>query len=120
MVEKYKWRRVEAPKAWVPSTGEELVGFFVGRTLRQSVFVTGQYEVILVAVPGMGVRMVTGTQLIQLVDAAQLAPGDPVRIIFLGYKDTANKRQIKLFDLYITDGDKAAVDDLPEIDGAKA
>lgn len=108
LVEKYNWKRVEAPRSWKPAEGEELVGFYAGRTIRNGDF--GQYDVILVAVPSVGMRMVTGVQIVQLVDAAQLTPGDPVRVRFNGMQG-----QMKSFDLYVAEGERAAVEDLPGV-----
>lgn len=78
---RYAWKKVEAPKTWRPSTnGEELTGFYGGKTLRNGQW--GQYEVIVVHVPHRGTFMVSGTRVIQLVDAADIQTGWPIRIVY--------------------------------------
>ena len=48
--ERYQWKRVEAPKRWYPKeVGQELVGFYSGKTVRNGTF--GQYEVVLISFP---------------------------------------------------------------------
>jgi hypothetical protein len=46
----YNWRKVHTPLPWRPDAiGEELVGFYGGKSLRDGPH--GQYEVVLVHVP---------------------------------------------------------------------
>jgi len=46
--ERYGWKKVVAPKAWRPeATGEELIGFYGGKTTRTGAY--GQYDVVLVS-----------------------------------------------------------------------
>lgn len=109
-----KWRKITAPGTWYPKPDEELVGFYLGRTKRDGSF--GPYEVLMVAVPYKGAFMVSGTQVIQLADAAMLARGDAVRIRFCGYKEilsaeTGEVKKMKLFEMYV--GEVQAADDLP-------
>lgn len=105
-----KWRKINAPSTWRPQDGEELIGYYVGRTKRDGSF--GPYEVVLVAVPYKGTYMVSGTKLIQLMDSGMLVRGDAVRIKFLGNKDIGEERTMKDFELYV--GELEAADDLPE------
>lgn len=97
-----KWRKISAPTTWRPKMGEELVGFYTGRSKRDGLF--GQYEVVTVAVPYKGTFMISGTALIQLADSAMLTRGDAVRIVFTGLKDISTeeeKREMKTFELYV-------------------
>lgn len=104
-----KWRKINAPSTWRPQDGEELIGYYVGRTKRDGSF--GPYEVVLVAVPYKGTYIVSGTKLIQLMDSGMLVRGDAVRIKFLGNKDIGEERTMKDFELYV--GELEAADDLP-------
>lgn len=99
------WRKISAPKTWRPNAGEELLGYYAGRTKRDGKY--GQYEVLTVLVPYHGMFLVSGTQLIQLADSAMLTRGDAIRIVFTGYKELSEDRQMKLFDLFI--GEDAAL-----------
>lgn len=107
-----KWRKINAPTTWKPQPGEELIGYYGGRTLRDGQF--GQYTVVIVAVPYKGTYMISGTKLIQLFDSAMLARGEAVRVKFLGRKDISTedeKREMKEFELYV--GELEAADDMP-------
>jgi hypothetical protein len=105
--DRYDWKQVKAPMVWRPETvGQELIGYYAGRTKRDGQY--GQYETVLVLVPEVGAFTLSGTKLIQLVDASQLAAGDPVRIMWGGYIDTANGRQMKDFQLFISEGEPLA------------
>ena len=109
----FKWQRVEAPKPWKPKdVGEELVGYFGGRTLRNGNF--GQYEVLLVLVPGKGAFTLSGTKIIQLADAAQLERGMPVLVKWFGEKETRAGNKMKDFDLLVPEGEALDADSLPE------
>jgi hypothetical protein len=98
-----KWRKIHAPTTWRPSdTGEELIGFYAGRTKRDGTF--GQYDVVIIAVPYKGTFMISGTKLIQLFDSAMLTRGEAVRVRFLGRQDISTpdeKREMKLFELFV-------------------
>jgi hypothetical protein len=65
-----------------------------------------------VAVPYKGSFMVSGSKLIQLVDAAMLGRGAAMRIVFLGCKDIGGGRTMKDFELYA--GELPTADDFPE------
>lgn len=106
-----KWRKVSAPAPWRPKDGDELVGYYVGRTSRDGIH--GQYEVVVVAVPYKGAYMISGTKILQLTDAAMCARGDAVRVKFLGDIPIGKRgRTMKDFELYV--GELEHVDDLPE------
>lgn len=105
-----KWRKVTAPAVWYPKDGDELVGYYSGRTKRDGSY--GQYEVVIVLVPYKGTYTVSGTALIQLADAAMLTRGDAVRIKFLGRKPLEEGHEMKLFELYV--GEVETAEDMPE------
>lgn len=117
--EKYEWKKVEAPKTWRPKyNGEELVGFYGGRTIRSGSF--GQYEVVIVHVPGRGSFMLSGTQLIQLIDAASADVGDPIRVVWGGYlklgeAEDGREKKMKQFTVFVVDGERLAPEDMPAI-----
>lgn len=104
-----KWRKISAPQVWRPTDGEELIGYYAGRTKKDGKF--GQYEVVLVLVPYKGAYTISGTQLLQLCDSGMLVRGDAIRIKFLGRKPLSDEREVKLFELSV--GEQAAID-LPE------
>lgn len=112
--ERYKWNRIHAPRSWQPQApGEELVGYYGGRTLRNGSF--GQYEVALVHVPRGGTRMVSGVAIIQLLDSAFIDKGHPIRIVYKGTQPTTAGHDMKLFDLLVAEGEPVALEDLPEV-----
>lgn len=114
LVEKYGWRKVAAPQSWRPQDlGEEIVGYYGGRTVRNGQF--GQYEVVLIHVPYKGTFTVTGTQLIRLIDAACITVTHPIRITWLGGRATSGGKTEKQFSLMVADLEKVIEDDLPEI-----
>lgn len=114
-VERYNWRKVEPPTAWKPTDdGDELAGYYAGRTSRNGKF--GTYEAVLIAVPGGRLMMVSGIKAIQLFDAAVgLVLGAPVRVVWRGREETSSKRQVKLFELFVSDGDVVPQDLLPHV-----
>ena len=117
-MERYKWREVTAPRTWRPEEiGEELVGYYGGRTLREGQY--GQYEVIIVHAPGDGAYMLTGVRVVQLMDASMASVGDPVRIIWGGLKETGAGHHMKLYSVMVAEGEAIEADYLPEIKGAK-
>lgn len=104
-----KWKKINRPRSWRPSrVGDELIGYYVGRTLRNGQW--GQYEVITVVVPNHGAFMVSGTQLIQLADVALLQYGMAVRIRFLGRKTINEDHEMKEFELYVSEAELIAED----------
>jgi hypothetical protein len=108
-----KWREISAPKAWNPKeNGEELIGYYAGRTKRDGKF--GQYEVVTVLVPYKGAFMVSGTVLIQLADAAMLTRGDAVRIVFVERKQLDEERTMKVFKLFVGEQESLAEAEMPE------
>jgi len=107
-----KWRKVSAPKVWRPKDGEELTGYYAGRTLRDGVH--GQYEVATVLVPFKGAYLISGTMLIQLLDTAMLSRGDAVRVVFQGRKQLDDDRVIKLFELFVGEAPALTEVEMPD------
>lgn len=111
---KFDWKKVHAPKTWAPrDIGEELVGYYGGRTMRNGAF--GQYEVVIVHVPYRGSWMVSGTEIIQLLDSAAIQKGHPIRVVFKGMLALGGERTKKRFDLLIAEGDALSEEELPEL-----
>lgn len=116
---RFEWKKVEAPKAWRPKhNGEELVGYYRGRTVRSGRF--GQYEVVMLLVPGRGAFMLSGTRIIQLIDAAGVDEGWPVRVVWKGLKnigetEDGEPKRMKDFEVFVAEGEPIDVDDLPDI-----
>ena len=108
-----KWRKISAPKPWNPKeNGTELIGYYAGRTKREGIH--GQYEVVTVLVPYKGAFMVSGTCLIQLADSAMLTRGDAVRIVFVERKQLDEDREMKVFELYVGEGEALSDTELNE------
>ncbi len=111
---RFQWRKVHAPKTWRPNDiGAELVGYFGGRTLRDGQF--GQYEVVIIHVPFEGSYLVSGTQLIQLLDAAIIPAGHPICIIWKGLVETAAGHKMKTYEVMVAEGPSVPEDALPEV-----
>lgn len=114
MRERFNWQKVHTPHSWDPrDIGEELIGYYGGRTLRSGQF--GQYEVALIHVPYRGTYTVTGTQVIQLLDAAMIQRGHPIRIIWKGWKQLQGDKEKKQFELLVAEGEPLEEADLPEV-----
>lgn len=95
------WVQVDIPRPWRPKyTGEELVGFYGGRTIRHGMY--GEYTVILIHIPKLGAVTLSGTDIVQRVDAAMLEEGEPVRIVWCGYKELGDEKRKKIYDLWVT------------------
>ena len=115
---RYEWKQVEKPKAWrAKAPGEELIGYYGGKTLRDGKF--GQYEVAMIDVPHTGSFMVSGTEAIQLFDAAQIGIGWPVRVVWEGVQEwgepdaAGKKKTVKKFKVFIAEGDPISPEYLP-------
>lgn len=106
------WREVKAPTSWRPKKGEELVGYYMGRTKKHGKW--GQYEVLTVLVPYKGVVMVSGVMVIQLADVAMFTPGDAIRIVYEGQKELSGDRSMKMFKLFVGDGVALPINEIPE------
>lgn len=112
--ERFRWRKVTAPRPWNPTeVGQELIGYYGGRTLRQGQH--GQYEVVIVHVPMDGAYTLTGVRIIQLLDASMAGIGHPVRIVWQGLHETAAGHKMKMYDVLVADGDAIPADALPEV-----
>lgn len=114
ILERFEWKKISAPRAWAPQvTGEELVGYYGGRTMRNGSF--GQYEVVLVHVPVKGSLTISGIKIIQLLDAAMIRRGHPVRVIYKGHELLANGNTMRQFELFVAEGDPINEDELPQV-----
>jgi hypothetical protein len=106
---RFDWKKVEAPKTRRPKfNGEELLGYYGGRTLRNGRF--GQYEVALIHVPKRGSFMLSGVRLMQLIDAALISEGHPIRVVWGGTvpirgSDPEDKKYMKMYEVYVADGE---------------
>lgn len=99
---------------WRPTEeGDTLVGYYAGRTLKNGQY--GQYEIALVTVPQDGVWMVTGTKILQLLDAGGVTPGTPIKIVFQGYVQLRGDREMKSFELHKDEGAHLVIEELPVI-----
>lgn len=117
--ERYQWKRVQAPKPWRPKELDaELVGFFGGTTIRNGAF--GQYEVALVHVPSTGSLMISGSKVLQLIAAAQIRVGWPVRIVWKGTIPLSNGRAMKDYEVFVAEGDPVSAEDLPLVNEPSA
>lgn len=113
--ERFKWKKVAAPKPWKPThNGEEILGYYGGQTLRDGQ--SGQYRVIIIHVPGESSPFtVSGTRIVQLFDSALIGIGHAVRVQFLGMKDIGDNRKMKDFNVYIAEGKPLSQEDLPQV-----
>jgi hypothetical protein len=111
-LKKVKWKEVEAPSTWRPRKGDELVGWFMGRTKKNGKF--GEYTVITVLVPYKGAVMVSGAKIIQLADTSMIRAGEPIKIVYLGKIDIGEDRQMKTFKMYQGEGESLATENIPE------
>lgn len=111
---RFKWRAVTAPRPWLPTdVGEELIGYYGGRTVRTGAH--GQFEVILLHVPQDGCYMLTGARIIQLMDTSGAMVGSPVRVIWRGLQKTGHGHQMKLFEVLVAEGEVLAEEVLPAV-----
>lgn len=116
LLARFEWKKVRAPQTWRPKEdGEELVGFYGGKTLKNGKF--GQYEVVIVHVPTRGSYLVSGTSIIQLIDGACVRPGHPICIVWGGVKALTGDRTMKQFELRIAEGDPLEEELLPQLAG---
>lgn len=102
-----KWKKLSRPRPWRPTEeGQEIVGVYLGYTVRDGQW--GIYQVALIAVEQPdGVRVpftVTGTSLIQILDGACVAFGAYVRIIYKGVRLLGGERHMKLYEVFQGEG----------------
>lgn len=108
---RFEWVKVEAPRPWDPEPGDELLGWYGGRTLRNGRF--GQYEEVLIHVPRRGMLTASGTELTRLLDASQIVRGHPICVRFMGLVQGAH-HIYKRWELEIAAGqDKIDPDEMP-------
>tara|TARA_Y100000310_G_scaffold255470_2_gene262916 strand:- start:69 stop:488 length:420 start_codon:yes stop_codon:yes gene_type:complete len=101
--ERLQWRKVEKPKYWKPEEGEEIIGFYAGQTVVQRSW--GEHTLILIHGLQSGTTMVSGMQAVQLIDGSGAKPGQVIRMVYKGTKTTQTDHEMKLFDLYVHEGD---------------
>ncbi len=112
--ESYQWKKVKAPRHWRPKNpGEELVGYYGGRTVKNGAY--GQYEVVIIHVPMSGSFMLTGTVLIQLLDSSMIEAGHPVRVVWLGSMPHGEDKTIKQYELFVAEGEPIPVEAMPRV-----
>lgn len=114
LISKYKWKKVETPRPWIPAEGEKIAGYYCGTTLK--VGVNGQYHVAMIAVPGRGVVTISGVVIIQTLHGALMGLGTPVHITYLGLRETAQGHKMKDFDVMVPDGPPLESDEIPRFD----
>ena len=131
---RYTWRKVERPKPWRPKiVGEVLLGFYGGKSVRTGMY--GEYTTVIVHVPGLppaaGSFTLSGIQVVQAFDVADLKIGWPVRVVWTGLEDLGEiveetevagvkskktkKKQMKRFDVFVAEGDPVSADELPKV-----
>jgi hypothetical protein len=116
LVDRFVWKKVKHPKTWRPKEpGEEIVGYYGGKTLRNGTF--GEYHVIVVHVPREGSFMVSGTQIVQLIDAASIREGWPIRIKWGGVLDLPGGKTLKQFEVQVAEGEPIEVEEMPRMAG---
>jgi hypothetical protein len=111
-LKKVKWKEVEAPTSWRPRKGDELIGWYAGKTVKNGRY--GEYTVITVLVPYQGAVMVSGSKIIQLADTAMIRPGEPIKIVYCGKIDIGEDRKMKTFKMYMGEGESLATENIPE------
>ncbi len=111
---RFTWKKVHGPRIWRPKVpGEELVGYYGGKTLRNGAY--GQYEVVVVHVPIKGTYLISGIQVVQLVDASSIDVRWPIRIVWRGTEALDEERTLKKFEVFVAEGDPIAEEDVPEV-----
>ncbi len=109
--ERFKWKKVEAPRAWRPRPGDELLGFYGGKTTKSGRF--GSYEAVIVHVPGGPAMLISGVMAVQAADSAMLVVGHPVRFVFKGLKDLGEGKTLKQVEMFVADVSSIPALDLP-------
>lgn len=115
-VERFKWKRVQAPRPWYPKEGDEIAGYYGGKTTRVGKY--GSYELAIVHVPNVGTYTITGIMVIQALDSSAVSPGHPVRITFNGMQQARSdsEKTFKTFKVEVAEGPGIHPDELPILD----
>ena len=94
MTQRKTWFKVNAPKAWRPKPGDELVGSYLSSKIRSGQF--GDYRVHFIKCRTQ-VYYVSGTQINDLFALVQ--ENMKVKLVFVGLKQ-GKDHEYKVFDLY--------------------
>ena len=105
--EPIRWRKLQAPSPWKPeNAGEELVGYFLGKTILDGRY--SQYQVVVVAAVNEDgtttPRTASGSALIRALDAGMVEVGHLIRIVYGGRKELDGDRSMKLFEVFAGEG----------------
>jgi hypothetical protein len=97
--------------------GEELVGYYLGKTKRNGAY--GEYTVVLLGVldeaGAVGTpRFVNGAALLNAVDGANVQIGALLRIVFGGLVEISGDRKMKAFEVFLGEG-TLSVDDIAQL-----
>lgn len=108
------WAKITTPQPWRPTKPkEELIGYYAGRTKREGPF--GQYDVIMVAVPNVGVLTAAGVKVIAAIDAGNVQLRTPIKLVFNGLRDVGRDRPMKDVDVFVDETFLTPITELPEI-----
>ena len=111
--ERFQWRKVRTPIRWDPtSEGQELVGYYGGITRRDGKW--GQYDCVLVHLPGQDSFFISGTKLVRLIHSSGVNVGHPIAIKWLGLVKTNSGKDMKDFELEVAQAPPVPVSALPE------
>ncbi len=111
------WTKVTTPRAWHPTKpGAELIDYYAGRSTCDGAF--GQYDVVLVAVPGVGMMTVSGVKPLSAVEASGVQLRTPVKFVFNGLKDIGRENKLKDIDVYVDAAFLEPITELPKITSA--
>lgn len=108
------WVKVESPRSWRPTViGQEIIAYYGGKTIYDGIY--GNYEAALLHVPNVGTFYVTGVRLIRLLDTTCPIRGALIRVVWKGYKQLDEEREMKDYDLYISHGPALPPGSIPDI-----
>lgn len=112
------WRKLKSPTPWRPSLpGEELAGYYLGKSVRQGAF--GEYTVVLIGVLDeagtVGTpKMVSGAAIVNAVDGSNIQIGALLRIVYGGLVEISNDRKMKAFEVFLGEG-TLSTDDIAQL-----
>lgn len=95
-----EWVKVQRPQRWKPrAEGEELIGSFISKTTRTGD--GGRVYAVVTIRTSRGVVTVAGVVIGSLFESAGCIPGDTVRIVFRGMRESNSGNMYRDFDLYL-------------------